>query len=87
VLFRRFGNRYVVRIDKPFLHLHVALADTSFRGFGGHLQSAVVSGTCEVLVEVLEGYLKREFNEKIGLKTIARAFPAACCGVSEHNNR
>jgi len=20
------------------------------------------------------------------LKTIARAFPAACCGVSEHNN-
>jgi hypothetical protein len=21
------------------------------------------------------------------LKTIARAFPAACCGVSEHNNR
>ena len=22
-----------------------------------------------------------------GLKTIARAFPAACCGVSEHNNR
>jgi hypothetical protein len=24
---------------------------------------------------------------KSQMKTIARAFPAACCGVSEHNNR
>jgi uncharacterized protein len=51
---------------KPVLHLHMALADTSFRGFGGHLLSAVVSGTCEVVVEVFEGYLKREFSEKKG---------------------
>jgi hypothetical protein len=25
--------------------------------------------------------------KKAILKTIARAFPAACCGVTEHNNR
>jgi len=56
---------------KPVLHLHVALADTSFRGFGGHLLSAVVSGTCEVVVDVFEGYLKREFSEKEGLNVIA----------------
>lgn len=65
-------NGNIALLDgKPFLHLHVALADTSFRGFGGHLQSALVSGTCEVVVEVLEGYLKREFNEKEGLNLIA----------------
>jgi len=56
---------------KPVLHLHVALADPSFRGFGGHLLSAVVSGTCEVVVDVFEGYLKREFSEKEGLNLIA----------------
>jgi hypothetical protein len=56
---------------KPVLHLHVALADTAFRGFGGHLLSAIVSGTCEVVVEVFEGYLRREFNEKEGLNLIA----------------
>ena len=56
---------------KPVLHLHVALADTSFRGLGGHLLSAVVSGTCEVVVDVFEGYLKREFSEKEGLNLIA----------------
>jgi len=56
---------------KPFLHLHVALANTEFRGFGGHLLTAVVSGTCEVMIDVFEGHLKREFNEKEGLNLIA----------------
>ena len=56
---------------KPVLHLHVALADAAFRGVGGHLLSAVVSGTCEVVVEVFEGYLRREFNEEEGLNLIA----------------
>jgi predicted DNA-binding protein with PD1-like motif len=56
---------------KPFLHLHISLTDTAFRGVGGHLKSAVVSGTCEVIIDVLEGYLKREFNEKEGLNLIA----------------
>ena len=65
-------NGTIALLDgKPFLHLHIALADTSFRGFGGHLRSAVVSGTCEVIVEVLEGHLRREFNEKEGLNLIA----------------
>lgn len=56
---------------KAFLHLHISLTDTAFRGVGGHLQSAVVSGTCEVIVDVLDGYLRREFNEKEGLNLIA----------------
>ncbi len=64
------GNIAVLE-GRPFLHLHVALADTSFRGFGGHLLSAVVSGTCEVVVDVFEGYLRRELNEKEGLNLIA----------------
>jgi hypothetical protein len=58
--------------DRVFPHLHVELADTSFRGFGGHLLSAVVSGTCEVVVNVLEGYLRRELK----LPAHRRGFPA-----------
>jgi uncharacterized protein len=65
-------NGTIALLDgKPLLHLHVTLADTAFRGFGGHLLSAIVSGTCEVVVEVFEGYLRREFSEKEGLNLIA----------------
>jgi hypothetical protein len=36
----------------------------------------------------IEGDLTERFELflRSGAKTIARAFPAACCGVSEHNN-
>jgi uncharacterized protein len=56
---------------KAFLHLHISLTDTAFRGFGGHLLSAAVSGTCEVVVELLEGNLARAFDAEAGLNLIA----------------
>ena len=50
-----------------YLHLHVNLSDVNYNTFGGHLNSAVVSATCEVVVRELDGEMDREFSEEIGL--------------------
>jgi len=53
--------------DEVYLHLHVNLSDANYHTFGGHLNAAVVSATCEVVVRALEGDVGREFSEEIGL--------------------
>jgi hypothetical protein len=53
--------------DEVYLHLHVNLADENYHTYGGHLNAAVVSATCEVVLQELEGEVDREFSEEIGL--------------------
>ena len=50
-----------------YLHLHITLSDAHYNAFGGHLNSAIVSGTCEVVIDVIEGEVDRAFSEEIGL--------------------
>ena len=52
---------------KIYLHIHVNLADEEHRTFGGHLNEAVVSATCEAIIEEFEGEVDRFFDEKIGI--------------------
>mgnify|MGYP002626870753 CR=1 FL=1 len=50
-----------------YLHIHMSAADSEGKVFGGHLTRAVVSATCEMIVEVSEGVVERKFNEEVGL--------------------
>ena len=52
---------------RVYLHLHVNLSDNDFRVRGGHLNSAVISGTGEIVIEAMTGNVDRVFNEEIGL--------------------
>lgn len=52
---------------KPYLHIHATLADASYAAFGGHLNAAVVSGTCEVIIDIMDGEVDRVFSEEVGL--------------------
>ncbi|NLC69622.1 MAG: DNA-binding protein [Clostridiaceae bacterium] len=53
---------------EPYLHLHVNLADSSFKTYGGHLNEAYVSATCELTLQIIkEGSVGRKFSEEIGL--------------------
>jgi len=51
----------------PYLHIHATLSDASYAAFGGHLNSALVSGTCEVIIDIMDGDVDRVFSEEIGL--------------------
>ena len=53
--------------DQPYLHMHILLSDIEYNAFGGHLNRAVVSATCEVIIEEFEGKLNRYFDKKSGL--------------------
>jgi hypothetical protein len=52
---------------KPYLHIHATLSDASYAAFGGHLNAAVVSGTCEVVIDIMDGVVDRVFSEEVGL--------------------
>lgn len=59
---------------ETYIHLHITLSDEGCRAFGGHLSSAVVSGTCELVLRTLEGEVDRAFDEDVGLNLFS--FPA-----------
>lgn len=56
--------------EKPYLHLHINLADSSFKTFGGHLNEAYVSATCELTIQIMDGKVDRKFSEEIGLNLL-----------------
>ena len=45
----------------------MAAGDEQGRVFGGHLNEAIVSATCEMVVEVIDGQVDRAFDEDVGL--------------------
>ena len=52
---------------KFYAHLHMSAGDREGKVFGGHLNSATVSATCEMVVWVLDGRVERQFDEQVGL--------------------
>ena len=52
---------------KFYSHIHLSAADKEGKVFGGHLTRAVVSATCEMIVDVSDGIVERKFNEEVGL--------------------
>jgi len=50
-----------------YAHLHMAAGDEQGQVFGGHLNEAFVSATCEMVVEVIDGQVDRAFDPEVGL--------------------
>lgn len=48
-------------------HIHIVLSDTEFHCLGGHLDSAMVSVTCEVMIDPIDLHLQRDFDDETGL--------------------
>ncbi len=52
---------------ETYLHIHITITDDEMRGFGGHLNEALISATCELVIDIIDGMVDREFNDDIGL--------------------
>lgn len=50
-----------------YAHLHMSAGDDKGAVFGGHLNEAIVSATCEMVVEIIDGQVDRAFSEDVGL--------------------
>lgn len=50
-----------------YSHLHMSAGDQEGKVVGGHLSRAVVSATCEMLLNVIDGRVDRQFSGEVGL--------------------
>lgn len=48
-------------------HIHMSAADKENKVYGGHLNSAIVSATCEVVIRKIDGVVERAFDDEVGL--------------------
>ncbi|MDD7613974.1 MAG: DNA-binding protein [Clostridiaceae bacterium] len=58
----------VTTMDGEFYaHLHMSAGNDKGEVFGGHLNRARISATCEMVITVTDGMVERKFNEDVGL--------------------
>lgn len=50
-----------------YTHIHMSAGNDKGEVFGGHLNKAVVSATCEMVIYIIDGKVDRYFDKEIGL--------------------
>ena len=50
-----------------YSHIHMSAGNDKGEVFGGHLNKAIVSATCEMIINIIDGTVDRVFNDEIGL--------------------
>lgn len=50
-----------------YAHLHMSAGDEKGEVFGGHLNCAMVSATCEMVISILDGTVERCYDSEVGL--------------------
>lgn len=53
--------------DEFYAHLHMSAGDKDGKVFGGHLNRAQISATCEMVINVCDGKVERKFDDITGL--------------------
>ena len=50
-----------------YAHLHMSAGDDKGEVFGGHLNTARISATCEMVIDVIDGVVERRADPEVGL--------------------
>ncbi len=50
-----------------YTHIHMSAGNDKGEVFGGHLNKAIVSATCEMIINIIDGVVDRYLDEEIGL--------------------
>lgn len=53
-----------------YTHIHMSAGNDKGEVFGGHLNRAVVSATCEMVINIIDGNVDRYFDPEIGLNLL-----------------
>ena len=53
--------------DDFYCHLHMSAGNDKGEVFGGHLNQAMVSATCEMVITIINGNVDRYHDDEIGL--------------------
>lgn len=53
--------------NEYYAHIHMSAGDETGKVFGGHLNEAYVSATCELVISIIDGQVDRFADEEIGL--------------------
>ena len=56
--------------DEYYSHMHLSAGNDQGQVFGGHLNKAIVSATCEMVIQIINGEVDRYFDEKVGLNLL-----------------
>ncbi len=56
--------------NEPYLHLHINICDEQHHSYGGHLNSAIISATCECVIDVIDGSIDRIVDKETGLNLL-----------------
>ena len=62
-----FAGNINIMDGETYTHFHISVADESGKVYGGHLSSAVISGTGEFVVDCVAADVGRVFDGETGL--------------------
>ncbi len=63
------GNITIMN-NEPYIHLHIVIADADHKTYGGHLNTATVSATAEIIIHTARTTINRKFSGEIGLNLL-----------------